>query len=121
MQETITLKITMNELKTILLNHYKKTFNDENIKLTYETTEVGDYYKEVKIFIFRETKVGNFSGEIKYELNDKEVLEVVNEELEKSGYQTKKLNYLIMFDSISEIKFDVVKTNNKQKSIGGIK
>ncbi len=121
MQETITLKITMNELKIILLNHYKKELNDENIKLTYETTEVGDYYKEVKIFIFKQTKVGSFSGEIKYELNDKEVLEAVNDELEKSGYQTKKLNYIIMFDSVSEIRFDVVKTNNKQKSIGGIK
>lgn len=120
MQETITLKITMSELENLLLNHYKKILKDENIKLIYEVIDI-DYYNEVNILIIQQTKVGNFSGEIEYKLTAKEVLEVVNEELGKSGYQTKHLKYHIMNDIVKEIEFNVVKTNNKQKSIGGIK
>ena len=120
MQETITLKITMSELEKLLLNHYKKTLSDENIRLVYKVND-DDGYKEVKITIIKQTKVGNFSGEIKCELNYNEVLEVVNDELGKSGYQTKNLWYRVMRDTVEEIEFDVVKTNSKQKGIGGIK
>ena len=118
MQETITLKITMSELEKLLLNHYKKTLSDENIRLIYKVND-DNGYKEVKITIIKQTKVGNFNGEIKYQLNENEVIEVVNEELEKSGYQTKNLLYRVMRDTVEEIEFNVVKTNNKQKSIGG--
>jgi len=120
MNETITLKITMSELEKLLLNHYKKTLSDENIRLVYKVND-DDGYKEVKITIIKQTKVGNFSGEIKCELNYNEVLEVVNDELGKSGYQTKNLWYRVMRDTVEEIEFDVVKTNSKQKGIGGIK
>ena len=120
MNEIITLKITMSELEKLLLNHYKKTLSDEKIRLIYKVND-DNGYKEVKITIIKQTKVGNFSGEIKYQLNENEVIEVVNEELEKSGYQTKNLLYRVMRDTVEEIEFNVVKTNNKQKSIGGIK
>jgi len=119
MQETITLKITMSELEKLLLNHYKKILSDEKIRLISKVIDLGDGYKDVKITIIRQTKVGNFNGEIKYELNYGEVLEVVNDELGKLGYQTKNLWYHIMCDTVEEIEFNVVKTNNKQKSIGG--
>lgn len=117
MNETITLKITMKELVTLLLNHYKKIFDDENIKVIYNVTPYGES-ETIKTFIIKQTKVGDFRGESKYQLSDNEIKEVINIELEKSGYQAKRLNYYVVSETIE---FDVVKKKQKQKKIGGIK
>ena len=121
MTETITLKISMMELQTILVKHYKKEFNDETVRAHYRAVEIDRKNNEVKIFLTRKTQLDIFKGEITYELTDDEILCVLNQELTKSGYYTKKLNYFVFDDCVEKIEFDITKEKNKQKSIGGIK
>lgn len=118
MQEAITMKITMKELENILLNYYKGIFNNENIRLTYSFDKVYDFYKNVKFEIIKPEKIGAFNSQFKYPLSGREIVDVLNSELSKSGYKTGQLIYKIVDDVIEQVTFEVTKKKNKTKMKG---
>ncbi len=114
MTETTRIIITVEQLDSLLLNYYKKYFNDENIIL--ERNVSSDSYGDDMVFtkIKRKVKIGNYTSEKEYSISQPEIQSVINEDLKQYGYkvshfyynnQNKKvLNINVWVDKIEKVK-----------------
>ena len=95
MRETIRVLITQKQLDSLLLNYYKKEFNDETIKIT-RTVSSDSYHDDIVInTINRKLKIGDYEAEKEYGLGYEEIKNVINKNLEQYGYEVSNFSYEI--------------------------
>ena len=95
MTESTRILITQEQLDSLLLNYYKKEYNDETIKIT-RTVSTDAYHDDVvSNTINRKLKIGDYEAEKKYGLGYKEIENVLNKELEQYGYKVSNFYYEI--------------------------
>lgn len=92
MKENINMNIAPEELKSILLNYYKKLYNNEDIQVLFNAKqEYVPHYEDKQLFtivnVERKIKVGNHVATITYELDESDIRKVLNEDLEKTEYE----------------------------------
>ena len=96
MKETIKMEIKPKELKSILLDYYKKLYNDENIQIKFNSEEktVGIYEDKVAvttIFLERRIKLGSQIVKITEELEESDITEALNSALDNDKYEISSL------------------------------
>lgn len=118
MTESTTIDINVKYLDSLLLEYYKKYFQDENIKLSrnvYSDDYNGD---TVTTIITRKVKIGNYSGEKKYILTYDEIKTVLNKDLEQYGYSVDRFRYTVLNEKLVNIEADLKeKQKIKQKTL----
>ena len=87
MTESTRILITQEQLDSLLLNYYKKEFDDATIKIS--RTVSSDSYSDniVSTKINRKVKIGDYEAEKEYTLDDNEIQNIINEDLKKYGYK----------------------------------
>lgn len=95
MTESTRILITKEQLDSLILNYYKKEFNDENIKIT--TTVSSDAYSGniVSTKISRKVKIGDYEAEKKYTLDNNEIENIINIDLNQCNYKVSNFYYEI--------------------------
>jgi len=118
MTETTQISITKEQFDSLLLNYYKKYFQDENIFIR-ETILPDSYDDENVVFtVKREEKIGNYKAEKKYNLNHEDIKTAINADLEKHGYKVDYFNYRIINKQILGIDAFINKLEKaKQKTL----
>lgn len=92
MTETIALNIKPKDLKVILVDYYKKLYNDDTIKIIFDSDEklVG-YYEDKELIttvkMERKLNIGNQTGIITYELSKEDIKEVINYSINDENYE----------------------------------
>lgn len=118
MTESTRIDIKVKFLDSLLLEYYKKYFQDDNIKLlrnVYSDTYHGD---NVTTIITRKVKIGNYEGEKKYILSYDEIKNIINKDLEQYGYWVDCFKYEVLNDKLVNIEADLKeKQKVKQKTL----
>ena len=112
MTEITIIDIKVKYLDALLLEYYKKYFQDENIKLSrnvYSDDYNGD---TVTTIITRKVKIGNYEGEKTYKLTHDEIKNVLNHDLEQYGYAVDYFRYTVINEKLVNIEADL---KEKQK------
>ena len=116
MKETQTIIFNVQTIKKLILNYYKKYFKDINLNIKYNVFEGGDYSLDrVEITITRKIKIGNYEAISENILFDDDVINVLNEELEKYGYKISFSHFIINNNIWNGIKttLEKIKVNKK--------
>ena len=92
MTENISINIKPDELKKILLDYYKKLYNDESIKFFFiSKEELVGYYEDKKLTttvnMERKIKIGKETGTITYELNKKDIIDALNNSINDNNFE----------------------------------
>ncbi len=112
MKETIKIELNSNDLKELLLDYYKRYFNDEKIKLeyTYKNTQtkvdnIPDYKLDdyVKIDVLSSPKVGTFNALKTISIDGIDISKMLEIELAKSGYNVDFLSFKIVEKNLSVV------------------
>lgn len=118
MTESTSIDINVKYLDSLLLEYYKKHFQDENIKLSrniYSDDYNGD---TVTTIITRKVKIGNYEGEKKYILTYDEIKNVINKDLEQHGYWVECFRYTVLNEKLVNVEADLKeKQKVKQKTL----
>ena len=103
MTEATSINIKISYLDSLLLEYYKKYFQDENIKLS-RVVYSDDYGDEsVTTIITRKVKIGNYSGEKRYSLTYDEIKAVIDKDLEQDGYCVDYFEYTVLDSKLTNI------------------
>ena len=116
MKESTTIDIKVKYLDSLLLEYYKKHFQDENIKLSRNVFS-DDYNGDtVTTIITRKVKIGNYEGEKTYILTHDEIKNVINKDLGQYGYAVDYFRYIVYNSKLANIEADLKeKEKLKQK------
>ena len=95
MTENISINIEPDELKKILLDYYKKLYNEDDIKITFYPKKQG-YYEDdelvTTIKLERKIKIGSNIATITNELDKEDLKEVIDDNIKESDYIVSYLN-----------------------------
>ena len=129
MTEDITLDLTPEELKKILLDYYQKLYNDKNITIMFKSKkELVDFFEDeveeliTRIIMERKIKLGNHTATIKNEIEIKDLKEVLNEVLNNNINESDyEIVYLYLKtedeDSYKSIVFKGLQATLKRKKV----
>ena len=113
MTETTTINIEFEYLEKLVLEYYKKELNDQNIK--FDTVITSDDYTDYLNFVItKKPKIGAYQGKKIYTIGVPEITNVLNKDLEESGYKIEYFDYEIVNNK-------VVNTKATIKQIGKVK
>ena len=118
MIETTNIEITVKQLDSLILNYYKKYFNDENI--TLERSISSDSYHDDMVFtkIKRKDKVGEYPAKKEYAIGYQEIKNIINQDLEQYGYKILNFYYNNQNKKVYNINVSVEKLEKvKQKTL----
>ena len=117
MTETTTINVELKYLETLVLEHYKKELNDTNINLKTVITS-DDYCDYLNFVITKSVKIGVYEGKTEYALRVADITEILNKDLEESGYKLDFFNYEINNKKVENIKATVKQIGKvKQKTL----
>lgn len=117
MTESTNIEITVKQLDSLILNYYKKYFNDENI--TLERTISSDSYEDDIVFtkIKRKIKVGDYPTKKEYGIGYQEIKNIINQDLEQYGYKVLDFHYNNHKQKVYNINVSVEKLEKVKQKI----
>lgn len=101
MSEITTLEIKTENLKKLLLDYYKKFYNDESVDIVFKSNKVYEGFYEfqklvTKIFVKRnkliDLKIGKAFTTIEEEVTVDDIKKVLDKAIEDSEYQVSDVN-----------------------------
>lgn len=98
MKENITMKITADELKKLLVDYYEKEYNDNNFDIVFETKEeyVGihdDKALVTHIKLKRNIRIGNHIAAIEEEIDKDDVNEILTKMLCNTDFEVEYITF----------------------------
>lgn len=119
MTETISIIIEKDNIEKLILDYYKKYFNDENITIKYKIFEEDEYsLGRVVISIKRNIKIGDYEALSENVLSSEEIINVLNNELKNQGYKINYSNFIIDRTNWNGIRATLEKLDVKKKVLG---
>lgn len=125
MKENITMKITADELKKLLVDYYEKEYNDNNFDIIFETKEecVGLYETKVvqtHIKLKRNIRIGNHIAAIEEELDKDDVNEILTKMLCNTDFEVEYITFdnkkeCVGYYEDTEFTFNGLKVDLKRK------
>lgn len=123
MKETIKIELSGEELGSLLLNYYRRFFNDEKIKLVHSYTsrdftgKVSESKLEnfISIKIVSNPKIGNFNSEKTLSLSGQDIRKILSIELNNSGHKIDFLSFDMIDGKLKSVIFGTNKKYNVEK------
>ena len=132
MNQKITLEITADELKNILLDYYKKLYNDDSVEISFHSKEISEGFYEFKsvqtiVKLKRSIPInlgiGKCTSTLEEEIKKEDIKDILQEALSEYNYEVSYIifdtekscgRYEETFIQFKGLKADL-KTKSKQK------
>ena len=117
MTETTTINIEFEYLENLIYEYYKKELNDPNIDFKTVITS-DDYCDYLNFVITKKVKIGVYEGKTEYTIRVADIKEILNKDLQESGYKLDFFDYEIVNKKVENIKATIKQIGKvKQKTL----